>query len=427
MSLLDRFRADKQNQIVQNAEPNRIHIVGIDDIKTEVHDVRSQNWVDYAPPKIKPTIKNRRKASMFPSVYGILNNLIMKTISSYVIDGDNQDAVDHIIDTAKIWNLRNLMYECLWKTMVDGEVFYEIGSKNGHVQLRMLAFDGEKALIKKIYDADGVTVKGYKQLVLRKNALKRWKGIKFWETYQDSEVITVDFEPSQISNPMLISIDGVGQSLVKNVIDIAYYLESLASQMPMIVFKSANIMVATLGNENRRETKIDEETRDYVADQLSNYHNKGVVTLPYGIALENVGNPVLPKVEEYIKSLKAMLYEGLVTPESLYSSESSNRSTAQVQLTDPQTGHVLFIEFCQEFLKEWVESTLIDPELKKHNYKEGDAYITFKTTEEDLDTNYLETGDDHNTVASQSIKNKNGSTAITTDPTPYKTEKSKEE
>ena len=38
-----------------------------DDIKTEIHDVRSQNWVDFAPPKIKPTIKNRRKASMFPS------------------------------------------------------------------------------------------------------------------------------------------------------------------------------------------------------------------------------------------------------------------------------------------------------------------------------------------------------------------------
>lgn len=427
MSLLDRFRSEKQNQIVQNAEPNRIHNVGIDDIKTEIDDVRSQNWVDFAPPKIKPTIKNRRKASMFPSVYGILNNLIMKTISSYVIDGENQDAVDHIVETAKIWNLRNVMYECLWKCMVDGEVFYNITTNKSHVQLRLLAFDGERALIKKIYDEDGVTVKGYKQLVIRKSSLKKWKGIKFWETYQNSEVITVDFEPDEISNPQLISIDGIGQSLVKNVIDIAYYLESLASQMPMIVFKSANIMVATLGNENRRETKIDDETRNYVADQLSNYHNKGVVTIPYGIGLENVGNPVLPKVEEYIKSLKGMLYEGLVTPESLYSSESSNRSTAQVQLTDPQTGHVLFIEYCREFLKEWVETTLIDPELKKHGYKEGDAYITFQTTEADLDTNILETGDDHNTATSaNTLQNNNGSTAITTDPTPYKTEKNKE-
>ena len=424
MSLLDRFRTDKQNQIVENAEPNRIHSVGVDDIKTEIIDHRSQNWVDFAPPKIKPTIKNRRKASMFPSVYGILSNLIMKTISSYVIDGDNQESIDVILEAEKEWNLRNLMYECLWKNLVDGEVFYEIGSRNGHVQLRLLAFDGEKALIKKIYDEDGVTVKGYKQLVVRKSALKKWKGIKFWETYQDSEVITVDFEPSQISNPILIEVDGVGQSLVKNVIDIAYYLESLARQMPMIVFKSANIMVATLGNADRGEYKIDEETRDYVADQLSNYHNKGVVTLPYGIELDSVGNPVLPKVEDYVKSLKAMLYEGLVTPESLYSSESSNRSTAQIQLTDSSTGHVLFIQYCQEFLKQWVERTLIDPELKKHGKEEGSAYLTFQVTDADLDTNFLETGD--NTLQNTRItENGHKSTAYTNDDDPWETYKNR--
>lgn len=423
MSLLDRFRSDKQNQIVKNAEPNRIDIVGLDDIKSDIDDDRQQNWVDVAPNKIRPTIKNRRKASMFPSVYGILSNLIMKTISSYVIDGDNEDSIDCILEAEKHWNLRNLMYECLWKNLVDGEVFYEIGSKDGHVQLRLLAFDGEKALIKKIYDEDGVTIKGYKQLVLRKSALKKWKGVKFWETYQESEVITVDFEPDQISNPILISVDGVGQSLVANVIDIAYYLESLARQMPMIVFKSANLMVATLGNQDRGEYKLDEESRDYIADELSNYHRKGVVTLPYGIELDAVGNPVLPKVEDYIKSLKTMLYEGLVTPESLYSSESSNRSTAQIQLTDSSTGHVLFIQFCQEFLKEWVERTLIDPELKKHGKEEGSAYLTFQVTDADLDTNFLETDDGHNTMLTE---NGHKSTALTVDDNSYETAKGKD-
>ena len=391
MSLLDLFKKKKKNNvIVENVEPNRIHLVGIDDIKTEAEDKRSQNWVDLAPYKVKPTIKNRRKAATFPTTYGILNNLIMKTLSSYVIDGDNQEAVDHILEVEEVWNLRNLMYECLWKNLVDGEVFYEVGSKDGHVQLRLLAFDGERALIKKIYDEDGVTVKGYKQLVLRKSALKKWKGIKFWETYQNSDVITVDFEPDEISNPILIEVDGVGQSLVKNVIDISYYLDALTRQMPAIVFKSANILIATLGNQDRGEYKIDEEARDYIADELSNYHNKGVATIPYGIEVDNVGNPVLPQIEKYIKSLKSMLYEGLITPESLYSSESSNRSTAEVQLTDPQTGHVLFIEYCQEFLKGWVERTLIDPELEKHNFEKGSVYIDFMTGNANLDTNYLE-------------------------------------
>lgn len=415
MSLLDRIRG--KSVTVENVEPNRIHMVGVDDIKTELYDNRSQNWVDYSPPKIKPTIKNRRKASQFPTVYGILSNLIMKTISSYIIDGDNQDSIDCILEAEKFWNLRNLMYECLWKNLVDGEVFYQVSSRDGHVQLRLLAFDGEKALIKKLYDEDGVTVKGYKQLVVRKSAVKRWKGVKFWETYQNSDVVTVDFEPDEISNPILIEIDGVGQSLVKNVIDLAYYIEALARQMPMIVFKSSNIMTATLGNADRGEYKVDDDTRDYIANEVSNYHKKGVITLPYGIELKNISSHGLPNVEDYIKSLKSMLYEGLVTPESLYSSESSNRSTAQVQLTDSKTGHVLFIEYCQEFLKEWVERTLIDPELEKHGMEEGSAYLTFQTTEYDLDNNFLETSDEHNTELTPTG---NKSTALTTDNEPYK-------
>ena len=416
MSIFDRLYRGK-NKVVENVEPNRIHMVGLDDIKTELYDNRSQDWVQFNPPKIKPTIKNRRKASQFPTVYGILSNLIMKTISSYVIDGDDEDAIDCILEAEKFWNLRNLMYECLWKNLVDGEAFYEIGQSQGHVSLRLLAFDGEKALIKKIWDTDGVTVKGYKQLVVRKEALKKWKGVKFWETYQNSDVVTVDFEPDEISNPILIEIDGVGQSLVKNVIDIAYYIEALARQMPMIVFKNSNIMVATLGNSERGEYKLDDESRDYIADELANYHNKGVITLPYGIDLKNVGNKGLPNVEDFMKSLKSILYEGLVTPESLYSSESSNRSTAQVQLTDSKTGHVLFIEYCQEFLKEWVERTLIDPELKKHGKKEGSVYLTFQTTELDLDNNFLQTSDEHNTAVTE---NGNKSTALTTDDEPYK-------
>ena len=415
MSLLDRIRG--KSVTVENVEPNRIHMVGVDDIKTELYDNRSQNWVDFAPPKIKPTIKNRRKASQFPTVYGILSNLIMKTISSYIIDGEDDDAIDCILEAEKFWNLRNLMYECLWKNLVDGEVFYQISSREGHVQLRLLAFDGEKALIKKLYDDDGVTVKGYKQLVVRKSAVKKWKGVKFWETYQNSDVVTVDFEPDEISNPILIEIDGVGQSLVKNVIDLAYYIESLARQMPMIVFKSSNIMTATLGNAERGEYKVDEDTRDYIANEVSNYHKKGVITLPYGIELKNISAHGLPNVEDYIKSLKSMLYEGLITPESLYSSESSNRSTAQVQLTDSKTGHVLFIEYCQEFLKEWVERTLIDPELKKHGHEKGSAYLTFQTTEMDLDNNFLETSDEHNTELTE---NGNKSTALTTDKEPYR-------
>ena len=164
MSFLDRFRRVE----VQNVEPNRIHNVGVDDLYEEGYDKRSQNWVKFAPPKILPTIKNCRKASKFPTVYGILNNLIMKSISSYVIEGDDQEAVDLILDAEKMWNLRNLMYECLWKCLVDGELFYEKLEVEGHHNLRLLAFDGERSLVKKYFDEFG-RIKLYKQLVVRCN------------------------------------------------------------------------------------------------------------------------------------------------------------------------------------------------------------------------------------------------------------------
>ena len=427
MSFLDRFR--RNNVVLTNKEPNETYIVGQDDILNELHDPRSEDWVVFNPPKIKPTIKNRRKASQFPSVYGILNNLIMKTLSSMVIDGDNQKAVDHIVEMDKDWNLKNLMYEGLWSCFVDGEGFYEkMITKDNHSRLRRLAFDGETNLIKKKYDEYG-ELEYYKQLVIRKSAIKKFKGNSFWEDYQEQDVKTIVFDKEEISNPILIEINGEGQSLVKNIIDIAYEIESLTRMMPSIVFKSANIMVATLGNSERKETKLDEKSREKIAEQLSDYHKKGVVVVPYGVELGLVGSESLPKVENYIKSLKGILYEGLITPESLYSSESSNRSTAQVQLTDPSTGHVLFIQFCQEFLKGWIERDLINVELELNGFKEGDAYVTFQTSVDDLDTNYLESSDEHGAVQSNVVQPKNieGSTALTTDPDPYDTHKRKSE
>ena len=198
-------------------------------------------------------------------------------------------------------------------------------------------------------------------------------------------------------------------------------VESMARMMPSIVFKSANIMVATLGNSDRKETKLNEDSRNTIANQLSDYHKKGVVVVPYGVELDLVGKGnVLPKIEEYIKSLKSMIYEGLVTPESLYSSESSNRSTAQVQLQSEKTGHVLFIQFIQQFLKCWIERDLIDRELELNGFEAGCVSVSFLTGDENLDNQYMKEADE--TVESiDGTVNEKGSTALTSDDNPYDT------
>ena len=161
--------------------------------------------------------------------------------------------------------------------------------------------------------------------------------------------------------------------------------------LPAIVHKSANVMVVTVGNEHRKETSMSKVRKQEIAEDISDYHKKGVLLIPYGMALDVVGDNVLPKVEDYIKALKSQIYEGLITPESTFSSESSNRSTAEVQLTSESNGHVLLIQFLQEFLKRWLERDLINRELSLIGKPEGSVWINFQTGDRNLDNNYLET------------------------------------
>lgn len=365
--------------------------VGLDDVTVSKNGEIPQDWIEYCPPKVNPTIKNRRKAAHFPVVYGIINNLILKAIATLTIDGTDEEAVQHILDMDKIWNLKGMCYDGAWKNIVDGEAFYEEVTVDGHADLRSLAFDGERYLIRKLYD-DNANLLGYMQLVAVNSPIpKNWDKLEFWELYQNKDIKTVSFKAEDISNPIFIEIDGVGQSLVKNVIDPAYEIESLNRMLPAIVHKSANVMVLTVGNEHRKETSMSKVRKQEVAEDLSDYHKKGVLLIPYGMELDVVGDNVLPKVEDYIKALKSQIYEGLITPESTFSSESSNRSTAEVQLTSESNGHVLLIQFLQEFLKRWLERDLINRELSLIGKSEGSVWINFQTGDRNLDNNYLET------------------------------------
>lgn len=365
--------------------------VGLDDVAVSNNGEIPQDWIEYCPPKVNPTIKNRRKAAHFPVVYGIINNLILKAIATLTVDGTDEEAVQHILDMDKIWNLKGMCYDGAWKSIVDGEPFYEKVTVDGHADLRSLAFDGERYLIRKLYD-DNANLLGYMQLVAVNSPIpKNWDKLEFWELYQNKDIKTVSFKAEDISNPIFIEIDGVGQSLVKNVIDPAYEIESLNRMLPAIVHKSANVMVLTVGNEHRKETPMSKVRKQEVAEDLSDYHKKGVLLIPYGMELGVVGDNVLPKVEDYIKALKSQIYEGLITPESTFSSESSNRSTAEVQLTSESNGHVLLIQFLQEFLKRWLERDLINRELSLIGKPEGSVWINFQTGNINLDNNYLET------------------------------------
>ena len=190
--------------------------VGLDDVTVSKNGEIPQDWIEYCPPKVNPTIKNRRKAAHFPVVYGIINNLILKAIATLTIDGTDDEAVQHILDMDKIWNLKGMCYDGAWKNIVDGEAFYEKVTVDGHADLRGLAFDGERYLIRKLYD-DNANLLGYMQLVAVNSPIpKNWDKLEFWELYQNKDIKTVSFKAEDISNTIYIQIDGVGQSLVNN-------------------------------------------------------------------------------------------------------------------------------------------------------------------------------------------------------------------
>lgn len=105
ISLLGNFRG---RFTAKNIEPNTVIGVGVDDVAFPHNGEKPQDWIDLCPPKINPTIKNRRKAAQFPTVYGIINNLILKAIATLTVDGDNEEAVEHILEMDKTWNLKGM-------------------------------------------------------------------------------------------------------------------------------------------------------------------------------------------------------------------------------------------------------------------------------------------------------------------------------
>lgn len=387
MGFWERFGYKKVT--VKNTEPNTVMEIGVDEL-TDAEKYFGENWVDLTPEHIAPTIKNCRKAADFACVSGIIHNLILKTISSFKIEGNNEKALKHILDRDKDWDLKNKSYEVLWNNIVDGECFYQYWYDTNKLNIRELAFDGDNYRIKKLHDENG-KVQGIVQLTkINRKTNKDWKNKEYYEIDEELYEKTAHFERDEFTNPILIKIHGRGKGLVRNVIDLAYFIDSLTEQMPNIVFKAANTLFVTVGNDTRKEIKLSEEAKDKIVENSTDYHKKGVILLPYGIEPKMIGNTVLPDIPSYIKSLKSLIYEGLITPESLYSSESSNRSTAEVQLTDNRTGHVLFIEFAQEFLKKWIEREIFDKELKLNKLPEGSVWIEFKTEEEDLNNTYGE-------------------------------------
>lgn len=384
---------------VENTEPNTIRDIGFDDVFQDV-DENSVDWVDKAPDLVIPSVRNIRKCAETPLVHGILNDFVIKSISGYVITGDNMDNVDYIIEQDKRWNLKDVFYDVVMNVFIDGISYYQKVILDNELNLRQLAFDGENYRIKELYDDKGIEVIGYVQRVLanentNKGKLKR----NFFEIFQETVTDkTVNFLPEEITAPCFFRRNGKPQGMVRNVLDTVYEIEMLKRMMPQVVYKNTNTLVLTIGNSERREVGITKDQALELCERFGDYHKKGANTLPYGISAELIGDNVLPKIEDYIKSLRSDVYAGLVSPEAIFSSSSSNRSTAVVQLDSNKSGRVLMQEFIQEKLSRWVEQEIFDTQLELAGREKGTVWIEFNLTPEENEGAYNKEGNTQNNM-----------------------------
>ena len=349
--------------------------VGVDEQKRRSCDV--VDLYKATPSRVRNTVKNRRFAATHDSqAQGILLDLMTKTNTKWYLDGDNDKAINHIEDMVDEWDLDNVIDNALWKGFVDGDAFLHQRIVDNHIKLSWLAYDGVNFRIKIVYDENG-EVCGYKQ-VINKNSRsnKGWLTKKFDELDEDLVDLEISYELDEIIHMKYLERDGKANALMGTALEPIYYKRVLREQMPLTVYKNSNIVSVTMGNENKMNTYLDQEARDKVAETVNNYHMKGCLILPYGIEVELLKGGTLPAIQDYIKYFEKEVYIALNTPEAVFSSESSNRATADIQLDSKTTGRVLFLEYNRDWVKKYIKM-LFDKELELQGIK-GEVWIEFE-------------------------------------------------
>lgn len=371
-------RVAKASKVLFNSYPNEVYEVGVDEPKP--NDCERVDLYKATPSKVKNTVKNRRFASVYDSqAQGILMDLMTKTNTKWYIDGDSDEVIKHLEKMSDEWDLDNIIDNILWKGFVDGDVFQYFRIVENHIKPSFLAYDGVDFRIKVIFDENG-EVCGYKQ-VIQKNVRtnKGWLRKKFDELQEDKEELEISYELDEINHMKYLERDGKANALMGGALEPIYYKRVLREQMPLTVYKNSNIISVTMGNENKMNTYLDKEARDKVADTVNNYHMKGCLILPYGIEVELLKGGSLPNIQDYIKYFEKEVYIALNTPEAVFSSESSNRATADIQLDSKTTGRVLFLEYNQDWVAKYVKK-LFDKELELQGIK-GEGWIEFEAQE----------------------------------------------
>jgi len=362
-----------------NAEASSIREIGVDDITSDTVNEKSVEWGDKLPKMVIPSIKNLRLCVEDTEIVnGIIEDLVVKSISGWVIEGDNENAKKFIEDEFKRLDMMSIMHEIARNNIIDGSMYYNKVVQKGKLYLRELAFDGDNYRIKEFYDdLTGAEVIGYKQIVRKnKNTNRGWQKREFRDCTEEQEEVEYDFLPDEVLATHFFTRHGKHKGLVENVLDESYMLNLLLRMMPQVVYKQTNTMILKKDDKQEGLIHIAKTAIKKAVNALTNYHKKGVIYLPDGLTLEMIGDTNLPKIQSYVEKLEKHIFMGLSTPPTVFDGSSSNRSTAVVQLDSDKSGRVLFQQFLQMKLYDVVQ-IIINWLLELGNYEKDSVWINF--------------------------------------------------
>ena len=367
-----------------NAEASDIYEVGTVDAQGNT-DEKSVEWGDKLPKLVIPSIKNLRLcAEETEIVNGIIEDLVIKSISGWVVQGENPEAVKYITDELRRLDMMSILHETATNNMIDGAMYWNKVIHNGKYYLRELAFDGDNYRIKEFYDdITGAEIIGYKQIVRKnKNTNRGWQTKEFRDCTPDMEEVEYNFLPDEVLATHFFSRHGKHKGMVENVLDEAYMLNLLLRMMPQITFKQTNTMILRKERQEGGFIHMAKKAIIKAVNLLTDYHRKGVIYLPEGLTVEMVGDTNLPKIQNYIEKLEKHIFMGLSTPPSVFDGSSSNRSTAVVQLDSEKSGRVLFQQYLQNKLFDFAQE-IINDLLSLRGYEADSVWINFNPTTDD--------------------------------------------
>ena len=386
-----------------NAEASAIREIGVDDVGDNINE-GSVNWDDKIPRLVIPSIKNLRLCVEDTEIVnGIIEDLVIKSISGWVVEGTNDEAREYIEKELRRLDMMSILHETARNNIIDGSMYWNKVVQGGKLYLRELAFDGDNYRIKEFYDdLTGSEVIGYKQIVRKnRNTNRGWQKKEFRDCTEDQEEVEYDFLPDQVLATHFFTRHGKHKGLVENVLDESYMLNLLLRMMPQVVYKQTNTMILRKDKDQVGMIHIAKNAIRKAVNALTNYHKKGVIYLPDGLTLEMIGDTNLPKIPSYIDKFEKQIFMGLSTPPSVFDGSSSNRSTAVVQLDSEKSGRVLFQQFLQNKLFD-VARTIINWLLELGHYDKDCVWINFNPTLDD---------DGDITTKNEDIKTENGTTS----------------